>query len=547
MKPEIGPKSQILWIGQFRYDLASGSLTGADGKPVRLRRQSSEVLAVLAANPGEVVSREQLIEAVWKGVATTDDSLIQCVADIRRALGKEVIETFPKIGYRLVATGTQSTVRASPRMRAPPKISAAAVALLVAGAGFWQFGMPTDQGVDDTSIAPPRIVPEKTLAVLPFVNLGGGEELQFFGDGLSEDLTTDLAKISDLTVISFASSDDFVEAEAGFEDIANDLGVRYLVRGTVRHSEERVRINVSLIDPYEGVNVWAERFDRIRDDPFEIQEDVTSAIVDALSLTLEAEDKPSRVAPDAYFMLLRGLEPLRENTVAGNRRAREHFEQALQLDPDYARAHAYLAVAHGRDTMFEYSGDPGRSSVQKGLEAAIKAIQLDPDLPNAYFALAILNLAIGEHDKALAAARHSIRLNRNFADGYAVLAEAGVYGGELGEALDAIRHAKRLHPHHPASYHWIEGHIQFQLRNAKEARPLLEQTIEMTPGFVPAFVTLAAVYSKLGDHDRGRSVLAAAGALEPGFSVEGFLEVIPYASVDRLHRLTEALGDVRTD
>lgn len=547
MKPEIGPKTQNLVIGQFQYDRASGSLTGSDGKPVRLRRQSFEVLSVLAANPGEVIDREQLIDAVWKGVATTDDSLIQCVADIRRALGKDAIETFPKVGYRLVATLSNSSTRASSRIGASLKTAVVAVGILSAGAWFWQFGMPANKDVDDTAIAPPRIVPEKTLAVLPFANLGGGEDLQFFGDGLSEDLTTDLAKISDLTVISFASSNDFAEAEAGFKDIANDLGVRYLVRGTVRHTSERVRINVSLIDPYEGVNVWAERFDRVRDDPFDIQEDVTRAIVEALSLKLKAEGTPSRVAPDAYFMLLRGLEPLRENTVAGNHRAREHFKQALQLDPDYARAHAYLAVAHGRDTMFNYSGDPDYSSVQKGLEAAIRAIQLDPNLPNAFFALAILNLAIAEHDKALAAARHSLRLNRNFADGYAVLAEAGVYGGDLSEALDAIQHAKRLHPHYPASYHWIEGHIQFQMGNANEARPLLEQTIEMTPGFVPAFVALAAVYSELGDHDRGRSVLAAVGALEPSFSVDDFLDVMPYALEERLLRLTEALGDLSTD
>jgi tetratricopeptide (TPR) repeat protein len=315
----------------------------------------------------------------------------------------------------------------------------------------------------------------------------------------------------------------------------------------VRHSHDRVRINVSLIDPYEGVNVWAERFDRVQQDPFDIQENVTHAIVDALSLTLEAEDAPTRVAPDAYFMLLRGLEPLRENTVTGNRRARAHFQHALDLDPNYARAHAYIAVTHGRDTMFDYSADPGRSSVQKGLEAAITAIQLDPDLPNAYFALAILNLAIGDHDKALAAARHSIRLNRNFADGYAILAEAGVYGGELTEALEAIQHAKRLHPHHPASFDWIEGHIQFQLGSAQAARPLLEQTVEMTPGFVPAFATLAAVYSELGDYERGQSVLAAVDALEPGFSIEYFLKLTPYASEERQQRLANALGRLRAD
>lgn len=493
------------------------------------------------------MSRDLLIESVWNGVATTDDSLIQCVSDIRRALGKDAIETFPKIGYRLSVSANDIPTRTRAYRYGKPAVLGAALALFAVGLGVWSLRPPTETDATAAAIVPPAIVAEKTLAVLPFVNLGGGEAQQFFGDGLSEDLTTDLAKISDLTVISYASSDDFADAETGFRDIASDLGVRYLVRGTVRHSDQRVRINVSLIDPYEGVNVWAERFDRVQQDPFDIQEDVTRAIVDALSLTLETEDAPSRVAPDAYFMLLRGLEPLRENTVSGNRRAREFFEQALELDPNYARAHAYIAVAHGRDMMFDYSREPGRGSVQTGLEAAITAIQLDPDLPNAYFALAVLNLAIGEHDKSLAAARHSIRLDRNFADGYAILAEAGVYGGDLNEALEAIRHARRLHPHHPASYLWIEGHILFQLGHPEAARPLLEQAIEMTPGFVPAYVTLSAAYSESSDAERGRSVLDAVEAVEPGFVVDTFLEMTPYASDDRRLRLANALQRAAAD
>lgn len=541
MKPEIAPKSRVMSIGSCRYDLASGALTEADGSPIRLRRQSSEVLAVLASNPGQIVSRDELIQAVWKDVATTDDSLIQCIADIRRVLGKDAVETFPKLGYRLT-TAPSVVLRSAPRTKRTRFIVAAAfVAVLIVGGGLWQFWRGLEDRADQSTIVPPRIVPEKTLAVLPFVNLGGGDTLQYFGDGLSEDLTTDLAKISDLTVISYASSGDFSNAEKGFREIADDLSVRYLVRGTVRHSGERVRINVALIDPYEGTNLWAERFDRVRRDPFDIQEDVTRAIVDALSLKLEAEAVTSRVAPDAYFMLLRGLEPLRESSAVGNRLAREYFERALALDPNYARAHAYVAVSYGRDTLFRYSGDTDRGAVQKGLEAAITAIQLDPGIANAYSALAILNLAIGDHEKALASARHSIRLNHNFADGYAILAEAGVYGGDLIEALDAIQHAKRLHPHHPASYHWIEGHIHFQLGNAEAARPLLELTVERNPGFVSAFAKLAAVYSELGDHDRGQAALAAATAIEPAFSINAFLDSIPYASKERHSRLANAL------
>ncbi len=545
MTSEIVPKSETLLIGQARYDRETSVLTGADGAPIHLRKQSAGVLAVLAAHPGTVVSRDILIEEVWKDIATTDDSLIQCIGDIRRALGKEAIQTYPKIGYLLVARALEEDPQAAPaHHRLRTAMALGVVFLLAIGLLAWAIRNPAGTPEDSVAIVPPGISPDKTLAVLPFVNLGGGAEMQFFGDGLSEDLTTDLSRIPDLTVIAYASSGDYPDAETSFRDIASDLGVRYLVRGTVRHAGDRVRINVSLIDPFEGSNIWAERFDRVKQDPFDVQEDVTLAIVDALSLSLDAEIAPLRVAPDAYFMLLRGLEPLRENSPDGNRRAREFFSKALDLEPNYARAYANIAVTYGRDTMFDYSGALGRQSIEQGLAAAITAIQLEPDLPNAYFALAVLNLAIGEHDKALAAARHSIRLNRNFADGYAALSEAGVYGGDLNEALAAIQHAKRLHPHHPASYDWIEGHVLFQLGDAKAARPLLEVTVEMNPGFVPAFATLAAVYVELGEPDRAHSVLAALKAVEPRFSVDRFLASTSYVAKARLMRLADPIKKI---
>lgn len=548
MTSEIAPKSRILLIGQGRYDLETGALTAADGAPIHLRKQSADVLAVLSSQAGEVVDREALVQAVWKEIATTDDSLIQCIGDIRRALGKEVIETYPKIGYRLVAVAASADRAAGrPRIRLRLIASVGAIMLFASGLGLWLTS--GSGGIDNgmAAIVPPRIVPDKTLAVLPFVNLGGGDELQFFGDGLSEDLTTDLAKIPDLTVIAYASSGDFPKAEAGFREIADNLGVRYLVRGTVRHSNDRVRINVSLIDPFEGVNVWAERFDRVRQDPFDVQEDVTHAIVEALSLSLEASVVPSRVATDAYFMLLRGLEPLREGTIEGNARAREYFEKALDLEPDYARAHAYIAVTYGRDMMFDYAALSQRQSVQPGLQAAIAAIRLDPDIPNAYYALAILNLAIGENDKALAAARHSIQLNRNFAEGYAILAEAAAYGGDLDEAREAIQHAKRLHPHHPARFDWIEAHVHLQLGNAETARALLETTVEEAPGFAAAFVLLAVTYAELGEDERAKLVLAALRGQRPGFQVEEFIASAPFASEDRRQRLNHGLMTITRD
>ncbi|MFT5351851.1 MAG: adenylate cyclase, partial [Gammaproteobacteria bacterium] len=311
-------------------------------------------------------------------------------------------------------------------------------------------------GSGQGTIVPPVVIRENTLAVLPFHNLGGDAEIQYFSDGLSEDLTTDLSKVKGLTVISYASSFDYPNAQSGFKIIARELGVRYLVRGTVRHNGDRVRINVSLVDPLDGFNIWTDRYERARSNPFDVQEEVTLQIVNALSLTLETDkEELKKIDPNAYYMLLRGLEPLRELTASGSVRARVFFERALVLDPQYARAYASIAVSYGREMILRHSDEASEASVKKGLEAAITATILDPNIPDAYFAIGLLNLVIKEYDNALAAVRHAIKLDGNYSDGYALLAEVAFYGGDLNEALIAIKRAKLLHPHHPYSYDWI--------------------------------------------------------------------------------------------
>jgi TolB-like protein len=370
-------RREVLVLGAFRYDRATRLLTDADHKIVHMRRQSEDVLSVLAANAGEVVSKDALFEAVWPGIATTDDSLVQCIADIRRTLGRSVVETFPKRGYRLcpgAGSGLGEQVNGTGWRRSLVAAGIlAAIAALPLLAPQWR-PVDTPEAFD-----PPVFLPDRTLAVLPFANLSGDPRLRYFSDGLSEDLTTDLSKVDQLTVISHASSFDFRDAERAFREIAEDLGVRYLVRGTVRHHGDRVRINVSLMDPYDGVNLWAERFDRESRNPFDVQEEITRQIVRALSLTLGVEQgDPKRIEPDAYYMLLRGLEPLRARTARGNLEARQYFERALELYPEYARAHANIAITYGRETLFRYSDETSRASIERGLEAAITAIRIGP-------------------------------------------------------------------------------------------------------------------------------------------------------------------------
>jgi TolB-like protein/DNA-binding winged helix-turn-helix (wHTH) protein/tetratricopeptide (TPR) repeat protein len=532
--------SDPISLGAFSYDRESGQLTDSKGKILRLRRQSADVLAVLAAEAGEVVGKEKLVATVWHGIATTDDSLVQCIADIRRSLGHGVVETFPKRGYRLRA-GTKDT-RLRPETRAGPRLwlVAAFVAAVVAAAPFVASRLAPSG--EDGVIVPPAIAPERTLAVLPFVDLGGDPAQRFFSDGLSEDLTTALSRVPQLMVISDASSFDFRGAESGFRQIAQELGVRYLVRGAVRREAGRVRINVALVDPYGGFNLWADRFDWTGSDPFDVQDEVTRRIVEGLSLTLQPEEPPPQtVDPDAYAMLLRGLEPLRRRTAEGNAKARAFFERAAELQPGYARAYAYIAVTYGRETLFGFSDSVPRRSIESGLQAAVTAIQLDPRIPHAYFALGVLNLARGEYDNAQSAARHAIRLDANYADGYALLAEIDVQGGDLDEALGAIRRAKLLNPRYPFEYDWIEGHVLFQLGRYEEAQPFLEDAVALNPRFYRGLLALGANYGQQGNARAAREVLARALAIAPERDWEAEIARTSYRFPDRRERLAKGL------
>ncbi len=540
MKTEKYTKNlNSLVLGTYVYDLETGDLTDSAGQIVHMRRQSAEVLSVLAQHAGEVVSRDRLVESVWKDVATTDDSLVQCIADIRRTLGREAIETFPKKGYLLRPGPTWPAYRlANARTTHIWLILAAAIAVAATALFLTSHLRATSK---NPAVVPPEISQDRTLAVLPFVNLSDDLELRYFSDGLSEDLTTELSRVPKLTVISHASSLDFRDAESGFAQIARNLGVRYLVRGTVRHDRDRVRINVALVDPYGGFNLWTDRFDRFRSNPFDVQDEVTRRIVEALSLTLaSAETAPRRIEPDAYYMLLRGLHPLRQQTAASNMEAREYFRRAVALDPEYARAYAYIAITYGRETLLSDPGKVTPVAIERGLEAAITAIQLDPDIPHAFFALGVLNLALAEFDNALAATRHAVRLDTNFSDGYALLAEIGVRGGDLDEALAAIRRAKLLHPHHPFTYHWIEGHILFQQERYEEAQPLLEEAVALNSQFLLGLITLAASYGMEGEADSAGATLKKALAIKPELGLDAAIAALPYRYKDRSRKL--ALG-----
>lgn len=535
--PEISTKpGEPLRLGAFSFDPSTRELRDSGGKVQDLRRQSSDVLAVLARSPGAVVSKEDLIDAVWRDIAVTDDSLVQCIGDIRRALGsgaRDCIQTVARRGYRLVPTS--AAARPVGRARSGAKALIACLAAVIFIASLVTLLLQNrDQPVPIAALGDPPVI-----AVLPFANMSGDPDQLYFSDGLTEDLTTDLSQVSGLRMISSASSFTYRDSKLTPEAIARDLGASHLVTGSVRRDGRRLRINATLTETATGANVWASRFDRDIGGVFELQDEVAQAITSALAITLTSSEehqfqRDQAIDPDAYDMLLRGLAPLRRFTGEGIDEARRYFHRAIEIDPDYARAHANLALSYGQAVIFRLGED--MSSHDIALREARRAVELDPALPQAQFALAVVQLAARNHDAATAAARQSVKLDPNYADGYAVLAQTLAYDGELDDALLAIRTAKTLSPRYTFAYLWVEAHILFQQRHYEEARSILEDVIDRNPAFLAGYLMLAAIYGELGQTEEAEWVVAEILTMSPEISATREGDFAPYRrESDREH------------
>lgn len=538
---EIRPKSpERLWLGDRWFDPVARELREADGALIDLRRQSADVLAYLAQRPGEVVTKDKLISEIWSDVAVTDDSLVQCIGDIRRALGPEgrdCVHTVRRRGYRLVPSVLTSkdgdAPSAHPRRRRSRMLAVVTVA--VGLSAMMSLYLTGDLLSPDAEYSPARPV----IAVLPFSNFDDDPEQQYFVDGLTEEIATDLSRVSGLATISSASTFALRDAQGTPVELARELGADYVLTGSTRRDKRRVRVTATLIGVSTGQSIWADRYDRDIGGIFELQDDVSRAVVSSLAIRLTNDeqalfDRRETVNSDAYELLLRGLRPLRTFTQDGILEARENFRRAIEMDPNYARAHANLALTYGTSMLFRLEGRP--TSEDLALREAELAVSLDPRLPQAQFALAVVLLSRQRHDAAISAAREAIRLEPSYADGYAVLAQTLAFGGAKLEALAAIRTAKKLSPRYTFAYLWVEGHILFQLRRYDEARAVLEDAVSRNPAMVLGRLTLASTYGYLGLAEEADWLAMELLTLSPDLSAFEEGNALPYRSEkDRAH------------
>ena len=327
--------------------------------------------------------------------------------------------------------------------------------------------------------------PKLSIAVLPFANMSGDAEQEYFADGISEDIITALSKLSQLFVIARNSSFTFKGRNVNVQEVGRSLGVRYVLEGSVRKSGNRVRITAQLIDATTGGHLWAERFDRDLTDIFAVQDDVTQHIVGALALNLTEGDQ-QRLATEqtdnleAYDCFLRGREQLWRFTREQNIQARELLQRAIELDPKFAPAYAFLAVAHGLDYVNQWSTSPS-TSMEQAEEFATRAVALDDRYPYAHWALGIINLHLRRHDMAIREAERTISLAPNLADGHESLGNALHYSGRSEEALACFDRAMALNPYYPDIFLHFQAQAMFQLGRYEEAVASSSGDLFVTP------------------------------------------------------------------
>ncbi len=346
----------------------------------------------------------------------------------------------------------------------------------------------------------PELPSRPSIAVLPFDNMSGDPEQEYFVDGVTEDLITALSSISGIFVIARNSAFSYKGKAVTARNIGAELGVRYLLEGSVRKADQRVRITAQLIDASTEGHLWAERYDRDLKDIFSLQDEVTNRIASELEVRLTEGEflHMGRFQPKdmkAYDYVLRGRGKLMRFTKSDNAEAQDLFQKAIELDRDYAMAHTWLARAHASRRYQGWSADP-KASTAEALKHAREAVRLEDALGFAHGTLAMVHLWKGMYERAIAEAERAVELDPNDAEGHNLLAAILTSSGRPGQAAKSIRTAIELNPNYPVYYLFTLGACCFGQEEYDQAIDVLERGCILDPGFLPTCVLLAASYGK---------------------------------------------------
>jgi len=408
-----------------------------------------------------------------------------------------------------------------------------AVALVTVGAWLaWETSWK------DGSRAPLAIPDKPSVAVLPFSNMSGDPSQEFFSDGFTEDIITGLSSFHDLFVIARNSSFKFKGQDVDIRQIAADLGVRYVLEGSVRKAGEKLLINAQLIDAGPGSHLWAKRYDVDATELLAVQDEVTQEIVSTLVSKVRSTDtarakRKRRSNLTAYEYLLQARDLFRQGGKETSFRAQEMAKKSIQLDPSYAPAHAMLSFTYYKHFVFRW-GPP--EALLLAHESAQKAIELDNSLAEGYDMLARVYSRQRQHDDSVATLEKAVSLNSNRAETYQSLANTLTFAGRPLEAVHAVQKARRLDPFYGYLGDFYLGRALYFAKQYEEALLPLKTCVARAPKFPACYMYLAPLYAELGRTEDADHTVAKLLALLPGFTIEASVQKhLPYVPQTMSH------------
>jgi adenylate cyclase len=477
------------------------------GNLVAIEPQVFDVLVYLIQHRDRVVSRDDLLASVWGGRIVSESTLSSRINSARSAIGESgegqrLIKTLPRKGFRFVGRVREE--------EGP--------------------GRTLDGGTPAEPPRPALALPDKpSIAVLAFANMSGDPGQDYFGDGITEDIITGLSRFSELFVIARNSSFQYKGKSPDIREVGRELGVRYVLEGSIRRAADRVRISAQLIDAVTGAHRWAERYDRELKDVFAVQDEVSRAIVAILVAQVnKAEAERTLLKPpatwQAYDFFMRASDifsaVLPSAKVADLNEARRLLDCSISLDPNYARAYAMLSSTHLVAWLFRLDEDHlSPAALERAHRLAWKAVQLDPNLPIAHAHLAHVLTFEGKHEQSIAEFEKAFALNPNFTDWR--FGMTLVRAGDPARAIQILETHMRYDPFYVPSVSLTLGIARYYLKEYSEALPLLREFASRAPNLSQGHIWLAANLAQLGRLDEAHAEAAEALRIDPKFTIDG--------------------------
>lgn len=542
MPEQSGEPAGDLLIGVWRFCPAMNRLQDGDDV-VHLEPKAARVLQLLAARAGQPVSRQELLDSGWAGLVVSDDALTQVIIKLRKAFGDSsrsprYIQTIPKRGYCLVAE--VQAVEVSPdEKRVPPRQVARPgpaggrawlllVALLLATLAWLLLPETSVQPPDEAVSAGPS-----SIAVIPFSATSGGEREQRFARGITADLNTDLSGLSDLRVINPAL------------DSGAEIGARYLVSGSVQQDGGDIAVHVRLLEAANRQQLWSQRYEQSLDDLFDIQHAISQNVVRQLSLQVNAAEMQrlaSRYTPSlqAYEDFLRGQSQLLLRQQEANAEARRWYREAIEQDPNFARAYAGLALSYAADYRNHWVDD-GDKALSMAQEMAQTGVQIDPTISEVYWVLGYVAAQKRRHDVALKYLQRALQLDRSYADAYALMGGINTYRGQPQQSVEQLRDALRLNQNAGYLYYLLLGRAYFFTAHYEQAVINLRESLARNPVNLEARLYLLATARSTGDSGTAEWEVEEIRAIDPDFKARDWLDTYPMTDQRQGQLLLEIL------